>query len=98
MDSSGDSYYDVSIGGQAGRMDLYKAILELREEKRRVEEAIASLEELMKASGGIRSLNLDALAKKRRGRKSMPPEERRDVSERMKKYWARRRAGGRSKS
>jgi hypothetical protein len=79
-------------------MDLNKAVRELREEKRRVEEAIASLEELIKASGGIRSLNLDGLAKKRRGRKSMPPDERRVVSERMKKYWAGRRAGAKSKS
>jgi len=79
-------------------MDLYKAIRELREEKRRVDEAIASLEGLSKAAGDIRYLNLDDLAKKRRGRRSMPPEERRDVSERMKKYWAGRRAEAKSKS
>jgi hypothetical protein len=30
------------------------------------------------------------LQKKRRGRKSMAAEERREVSERMKKYWAAR--------
>jgi hypothetical protein len=78
-------------------MDLYRAIRELREEKRRVEEAIASLEELVKSAGGIRSLDLDTLARKRRGRRSMPPEERRDVSERMKKYWAGRRAATKSK-
>ena len=79
-------------------MDLYKAIRELREEKRRVEEAIASLEGLSKAADDVRHLDLDALAKKRRGRRSMPPEERHDVSERMKKYWAGRRAGAKSKS
>jgi len=73
-------------------MDLYKAIRELYAEKSRLEEAIASLEELLEAKAATDSLNLDIL-RKRRGRKSMGPEERRLVSERMKKYWASRRAG-----
>jgi len=72
-------------------MDLYKAIRELHAEKKRLEEAIASLEELLEAKAATDSLNLDSL-RKRRGRKSMGPEERRLVSERMKKYWASRRA------
>ena len=71
-------------------MDLYKAIRELYAEKKRLEEAIASLEELLEAKAATDLLNLDSL-RKRRGRKSMGPEERRIVSERMKKYWAARR-------
>jgi hypothetical protein len=73
-------------------MDLYKAIRELHAEKKRLEEAIASLEELIEAKAVTDALNLDGL-RKRRGRKNMGPEERRMVSQRMKKYWAARRAG-----
>ncbi len=75
-------------------MDLNKAIRELYAEKQRLEEAIASLEELLESKTSAELLNLDEFhLKKRRGRKSMPPEERRVVSERMKGYWARQRAG-----
>lgn len=74
-------------------MDLYRAIRELYEEKKRLEDAIASLEQLLEAKAVTQSLNLDGL-RKRRGRKNMGPEERRKVSERMKKYWAQRRAKG----
>jgi len=74
-------------------MDLYKAIRELYAEKTRLEEAIASLEELVAAKSGAAVLKLEGLqGKKRRGRKSMPADERRAVSDRMKKYWAQRRA------
>lgn len=71
-------------------MDLYRTIRELYEEKKRIEQAIASLEQLL-ASKGTTDVNR-TVTKKRRGRKSMGPEERRLVSERMKKYWAQRRA------
>jgi hypothetical protein len=74
-------------------VDLYKAIRELHAEKKRLEEAIASLEELIEAKASTECLHLDDFKKtRRRGRKSMPPEERQEVSERMKKYWAQRRA------
>ena len=74
-------------------MDLYKAIRELYAEKQRLEEAIASLEDLTGSKGSMASFQLEALrGKKRRGRKNMPAEERRAVSARMKKYWAQRRA------
>ncbi len=74
-------------------MDLYKAIRELYVEKQRLEEAIASLEELLVAKSGAAVLKLESLqGKRRRGRKSMPADERRAVSDRMKKYWAQRRA------
>ena len=74
-------------------MDLYRAIRDLYSEKKRLEEAIASLEQLLEAKAASEPVNLAAL-KKRRGRKSMPPEERRKVSERMRKYWAARRSRG----
>jgi len=69
-------------------MDLYKAIQELYEEKERLERVIASLEELQRTAGA--APDLPAVAK-RRGRKSMTPSERAEVSERMKKYWEARR-------
>ena len=74
-------------------MDLYKAIRELYAEKKRLEEAIASLEELVATKSGAAELELEGRQRRnRRGRKSMPPDERREVSERMKKYWAQRRS------
>jgi hypothetical protein len=74
-------------------MDLYKAIRDLYAEKKRLEEAIASLEELLEAKTVTGDLDLKQL-KRRRGRKTMGPEERRLVSARMKKYWADRRSRG----
>ena len=69
-------------------MDLYKAIQELYGEKERLERVIASLEELQRTSG---SISIPLPGAKRRGRKSMPPIEREQVSARMKAYWAARR-------
>jgi hypothetical protein len=69
-------------------MDLYKAIRDLYAEKERLERVIASLEELQRAANDPAAA---APERKRRGRKSMDPEERQQVSERMKKYWAGRR-------
>ncbi len=69
-------------------MDLYKAIQELYGEKERLERVIASLEELQRTAG---SSPEPPSGLKRRGRKSMPPLEREQVSERMKAYWAARR-------
>jgi hypothetical protein len=63
-------------------MDLIDMIEDLRREKERVERIIATLERLQSPAV------LATPEKKRRGRKSMSPEERRDVSERMRKYWA----------
>jgi hypothetical protein len=71
-------------------MDLNKAIRELREELQKLNEIIASLEHF-ESTGTLP-------APQRRGRKSMPQEEREEVSERMRNYWAGRRqkkgAGG----
>lgn len=66
-------------------MDLQKAIRELYEEKERIDGVIASLEQYLKRT------NAPAVPKRRRGRKSMGPEERQEVSARMRSYWAARR-------
>lgn len=71
-------------------MDLYKAIQNLYAEKEKLEHVIASLEELQRNSGVVPDLP----GGKRRGRKSMSSKERKEVSERMKKYWESRRAAG----
>lgn len=62
-------------------MDVNKTLRELYEEKRRLDATIAVLE----AQLGVRT-------NARRGRKSMSPEERLEVSKRMAKYWEARRA------
>ena len=67
-------------------MDLVKAIQDLHIEKEKLERVIAALEELQRDDSS--SVHLGG---KRRGRKSMNAEERREVSQRMKKYWASRR-------
>ena len=69
-------------------MDLYKAIQELHEEKARLDQVIASLEELLRSGESLKDFHFE----KRRGRKSMSPNERLAVSQRMKNYWARRRS------
>lgn len=68
-------------------MDLTKAIRELYEEKKRLDEVIARLEAILE--GGLPR----AGAPRRRGRAGMSPQERLEVSRRMKEYWARRRQG-----
>ena len=69
-------------------MDIDKAIQELRSEKTRLEWVIASLEELQRSAGAIPAPTHRVQC---RGRKFMGPQERREVSQRMKKYWASRR-------
>jgi hypothetical protein len=76
-------------------VDLYKAIRELVEEKKRIDRIIASLEAML-AKGRTVTGGRSIIPKgppKRRGRKSMSAEERRQVSERMARYWAEKRAG-----
>ena len=65
-------------------MDLYKIIGDLVEERDRIARIIESLEEAV----GTREA---AIPRKRRGRKSMDAKARREVSERMTRYWAQRR-------
>jgi len=66
-------------------MDVHKTLRELYEEKRRLDSAIAALE------GRIRATPAKTPGK-RRGRKSMSPEERKQASLRMMKYWENRKA------
>jgi hypothetical protein len=67
-------------------MDLSKTIAELYEEKTRLDRVIASLEQL-----GVDAFPVSITAP-RRGRKFMSPEERHEVSDRMRRYWAGRKA------
>jgi hypothetical protein len=60
-------------------MDIYKAILELRAERDRLDRAIAALEQDGKA------------ASKPHGRRSWNAEARRAAALRMKNYWEQRR-------
>ena len=65
-------------------MDVQKTLRELHAERKRLVAVIASLERrLQTESAGPR---------KRRGRKHMSAQERRQVSERMRRYWESRRA------
>ena len=65
-------------------MDIYRILYELQAEWEKVDSAIKTLERLQ--SGGTL-----AAPKSKRGRKTMSEEERRRVSERMKRYWEQRR-------
>jgi hypothetical protein len=67
-------------------MDLSKTIAELYEEKSRLDRVIASLEQLGEGAFQV------SVAVPRRGRKFMSPEERREVSDRMRRYWAERKS------
>jgi hypothetical protein len=71
----------------AASMDLQKAIRDLYDEKARIDGVIASLEQYLRTNGTV------VVAKRKRGRKSMGPEERQEVSARMRSYWASRRTG-----
>jgi len=75
-------------------VDLLKAIRQLYEEREKLDQVIASLEELQKSATHIEQ----GVLKKRRGRKSMDPQARKEVSERMKRYWASRRKNKEDKS
>jgi 23S rRNA maturation-related 3'-5' exoribonuclease YhaM len=68
-------------------MDLTEAIQQLKLEKKRIERAIEQLEKLQSSHVS----DVGGSVKNTRGRKSMADEERREVSKRMKRYWAKRR-------
>jgi hypothetical protein len=74
-------------------MDLNKAIRELYEEKKLLDQVIVSLETLLE----VEQSKDAATGAKRRGRKGMSEEERLEVSKRMKEYWAARRKGAAKK-
>lgn len=65
-------------------MNLTEIIRTLHVEKAKVEDSIAALEALKASQAG-------GAPARRRGRKSMGADERREVSARMKRYWASRR-------
>ena len=71
-------------------MDYSQNIQEQRDEQARIDSTIAQLETLAGSGDG------NGIApRSRRGRKSMGEAERREVSARMKKYWAiQRKAKG----
>ncbi|MCU0228520.1 MAG: hypothetical protein MUF01_12865 [Bryobacterales bacterium] len=68
-------------------MDFYEVLAHLVAERKRIDEMIQVLETLQREQD-------EGSAKStigRRGRKSMGAEERKRVSERMRRYWAERR-------
>ncbi len=69
-------------------MDLYKAIRSLYEEKKRLDRLIQSLEKIQARAAATQVEK----PRSRRGRRGMSADERQQVSERMKRYWAGRRA------
>jgi hypothetical protein len=71
-------------------MEIDSLIQEVRAELERIKGAIACLEQLRDGTAG--ELISAMKTRDRRGRKFMPPEERKEVSARMKRYWASRRA------
>lgn len=66
-------------------MDVDKALRELYQERYRLDRAIAKLE--IKQRTGV----YEVLPPSRTGRKTMSPEERQLVSQRMIYYWAQRK-------
>jgi len=72
------------------KVDLGSTIRQLKDEKKRLDRLIASLERML-AEGRSPGGKKDA-PRSRRGRKTMSERERREVSERMARYWSARRA------
>jgi predicted nucleic acid-binding Zn-ribbon protein len=68
-------------------MELDILIHKLTDERAKLDAVIASLEELRKAVA-----ETEKKLGKKRGRKFMDEQGRKEVSERMKKYWAARRS------
>ena len=68
-------------------MELQKIIEKLHKERAKLDDIIASLEHLQRTK-----IEAKKLVPKKRGRKFMDEAARREVSARMKKYWAARRS------
>ena len=74
-------------------MDLYNAIKQLTDEKKRLDQVIQSLETFLLTEEPAKAFKPAALyPRSNRGRKHMDESEREVVSERMRRYWAARRA------
>ncbi len=71
-------------------MDIERVVEELRAERNRLDGIIIALERLQTTDEAPATL-------KRRGRKFMDKQGRKEVSERMKRYWAQRRTGRKEK-
>jgi hypothetical protein len=69
-------------------MDITAMIDKLETERRRLDGAIEALRRLQQQTGSPRAASS---SRQRRGRKFMSAAERREVSARMKRYWAKRR-------
>jgi hypothetical protein len=68
-------------------MDLQETIRQLQVQKRQIDVAIANLEDLQGTHDGGGNIVMP----NRRGCKSMGPEERQQVSDRIRRYWETRR-------
>jgi len=68
-------------------IDLSKILKDLYQQRERLEHVITSLEAFQEDAGA----GLNTKKKTNRGRKSMGADERLEVSERMRRYWASRR-------
>jgi hypothetical protein len=68
-------------------VDVYRALRALYEERQKLDQVIAALEDLQR-----RSAERVEAPPQRRGRKFMDEASRKQVSERMKAYWAARKA------
>jgi hypothetical protein len=80
-------------------MDLYRIIDHLMDERNRIDQIIQALDRRA-SEGSLRGRRKPdagrnaAQPARRRGRKSMDAAARKEVSERMRRYWASRRATG----
>jgi hypothetical protein len=72
-------------------VDVFKALRALYEERQKLDLVIEALEELQKQAAETAAAGEPAARGERRGRRSMNEEARRQVSERMRSYWARRK-------
>jgi len=74
-------------------LDYGKVIKDLQAQRDKLDHVIATLEEIKRSEDKERSGPGSVPApRSRRGRKTMAPDERLKISERMKQYWAARRA------
>jgi hypothetical protein len=71
-------------------VDINGILEQLYTRREKLRQVIAELEQLQHISGPLSIASVSV--SKRRGRKSMGPEERQQVSKRIKQYWAKRRA------
>jgi hypothetical protein len=73
-------------------MDYDKIIRELYADKKRLDRVIRELERLELFHNARQGVGTSHRHRDPRGRKSMSAQERQEVSQRMKRYWANRRS------